>query len=223
MSNMKDVNGKIQIVRTDMDPYEQIADQGRDILKFQKGEWLVGDEVINGKRVITEVDRMAYGWRMWRDGRIVAEEIGFVNGNFRPKSREELGELDETKWPSGPSGEPTDPWQFVFLLRFRSDEGETFIWAASSYGAKKAAQRLAGAFSARGKRSLPIVELNVGSYRHPTYGKVLTPQFNIVGWTNDGELTNAKRLPVGPRSGSAEQANAAAPGPWDDGLPEIRG
>jgi hypothetical protein len=171
------------------DPFERIADEENTgtILKFAKGEWIAEDRVINGTRLIAEMDKLAIGWRKWIDGKIVDMNIGYAAEDFRPKARSELGDTDSNSWPLNTRGERNDPWQHGYYLRLSSEDGdEIYAWAATSFGARKEVGTLTRAYANRRKRrlgGLPIIVLGADTYRHKEFGKVDIPRLEGVGWT----------------------------------------
>jgi hypothetical protein len=86
-------------------------------------------------------------------------------------------------------GADDDPWTLFNVLPLENVEtGELMTFSSSTAGGKIGIEELVRAFSKAvltGKaRGLPIVALQIGSFRS-AYGKdVLRPDFPIVGWEN---------------------------------------
>jgi hypothetical protein len=172
----------------DADPFQTFADHecGGRHLKFTKGDWIADDELMNTKQVTVDVEQMLTGWRKWMDGKIVDIDLGRVADGHVPKMRRDLGDTDPANWPLDGKGDRSDPWQFCHIVRAVDDEGATFIWAATSEGAKRALGTLARSYASRRKRGqagMPIVVLEADSYRHSKFGKVDIPVLRVLGWT----------------------------------------
>jgi hypothetical protein len=168
-----------------IDPFEKVAqDEGAgEPLKFNKGEWLSGESTLDGAKMTAEMPGLVVGSRKWVDSKIVAVDVGLVASGFVPKPRDQLGDTNENMWPIGSDGKPSDPWQDGYFLRLTDEADKSYVWAATSHGAKKAVAVLCRAYAR--KRALgviPIVQLEAGFYRHPKYGKVDIPVLKIVDW-----------------------------------------
>jgi hypothetical protein len=198
--------------------FERVAHQESNgaILKYSKGDWTANDAEINGVILTANMIDLCHGWRKWVDKKIVATDIGFVRDNFVPKQRNDLDDLDETKWPVSQNGEPSDPWSWAYYLRLTDDDGSTYVWAASSAGARGAIGDLANKFSR--KRVNPIVKLSSGSYKHAQFGKVLVPVLEIVGW-DEGRPPFAPPAPVTPLPSPEPAGMRAIPDFADSDIP----
>jgi hypothetical protein len=193
--------------------FDRIAaeETGGRIIKFSKdGHWIAGldEENLDGCKMLADMDNLAVGWRKWKDSKIVANDVGFVRDNFIPKERNELDEVNEATWPKNNSGLPNDPWQWAYYLRFIDEDGNIYMWTASSSGARRCIGELSRQY--RRKLTNPIVELSAGSYKHRQYGKINTPVLKVVDWSDDTPaLTDAR-----PKPGAAP-----APVDLDDSIP----
>jgi hypothetical protein len=81
-------------------------------------------------------------------------------------------------------------------------------FAVTSYGGKRAVQRLAADIAAQVEKDqtkpVPVVRLKKDHYTHKLYGRIYTPVFEIIEWVGmDGESNAAP---------AAEEAPAAADG-----------
>jgi hypothetical protein len=162
--------------------FEQVAHQesSSTVLKYNKDEWTANDMPMDGNILTANMIDLCHGWRKWVDKKIVATDIGFIRNKFVPKQRNELDDHDETKWSVDRDGKPQDPWSWGYYLQLMDEEGSTFVWTASSAGARGAIGDLAKKYAK--KRVNPIVKLSSSSYRHPQYGKVFVPVLEVEGW-----------------------------------------
>jgi hypothetical protein len=159
------------------------------LLKFVKGDWLVGEEQTKVAPTATFVVNMQEywrGWVKWIDKQPPEHMIGRVVDRHRVHLREELGDLDQSRWESDSNGVKRDPWQRVVYLIMRGTDSDDFItFTSTSDGGRKAVGKLCDRFD-RLRHShpaqMPVVSLTSESYQHKEYGKVLKPKFNVVGW-----------------------------------------
>ena len=105
------------VSRHEADPYAAFANEsgpgivGR-LLTCKKGDWAIGQDstpVPPEARFLFVVPETMRGWLKWRDGRVVASDMGLVRDNFLVKHRYALDDLEESEWEKGPDG-PRDPW-----------------------------------------------------------------------------------------------------------------
>ena len=186
---------------------EEIGSMPGQFVKFTKGDWSSGGAPVNlNDKYRAELLGIIRAWEKWLDRRVVERVCVPLGQRLPPRS--ELGDTEEALWPLGLDGERRDPWQtssYVGLVRVR--DGERFVFAASSDGARKALGALALAGSKR-RDALPVVRLGTSSYQHRTFGKVLTPRFDVVGWeATAGPLDNATEAPL-PEDFSYDPADA---------------
>jgi hypothetical protein len=131
------------------------------------------------------------GWKRWQDGKVV-EFVTEINGCY--PQRHELGYDDESEWPPGPGGKPSDPWQDsrqVGLIN-RDDYSE-YTFCTSSGGGRTAVDALKN--SVRSARllqpgQLPIVELG-WKPMSTNFGMKSKPSLKIVGWWKPETTTTA--------------------------------
>jgi hypothetical protein len=164
------------------------ADFG-SFLKFAKGDWLLGEEgkkVPENARFVANLHEYYRGWVRWWDGKPTEHLIGRVVDRFRVPPREELGDLDESKWETEPNGARRDPYARTCYLAMRDlSNDEIVCFTSSSDGGRKAVARLAERYDRlrrRHKAKMPVVVLETESYQHKLYGKILKPRFNVVDW-----------------------------------------
>ena len=69
------------------------------------------------------------------------------------------------------------------------DKGVQIVWKTNSYGGRKAYTELMVAVQERMEGDsddiFPVINLKSDFYMHKEYGKTFTPQFDIVGWSNN--------------------------------------
>jgi hypothetical protein len=159
------------------------------LLKFVKGDWLIGEEqepVAPTATFIVNMEEYWRGWIKWLDKEPVDHRIGRVVDRHRVHLREELGDLDQSRWETDANGVPRDPWQRVSYLVMRNTSNDDIVtFTSTSDGGRKAVAKLADRYDRLRRKHLgkmPVVALTQRSYPHAKYGKVLTPKFNVVGW-----------------------------------------
>jgi hypothetical protein len=186
--------GKSLAPATSISPYreavnDEIGASFGKFLKFSKRDWLLGEdgkEVPAGARFVANLEEYYRGWVRWWDGKPTDHLIGRVIDRHRVHLRDELGELDESKWQQEPNGTRRDPWARVAYLALRDlSNDEIVCFTSTSDGGRKAVARLADYYDRqrhRHKAKMPVVELDAESYQHDTYGKIWKPKFNVVDW-----------------------------------------
>jgi hypothetical protein len=68
------------------------------LLKFNKGEWLVGREeeaLPEGTELVAGMPTLQSGWMKWTDGKPAESRMGLRSDGFRPDSRDTLGDDDK--------------------------------------------------------------------------------------------------------------------------------
>jgi len=162
---------------------------GKHYIKLAKsGYWAYGAserEVEEGSRWAINPNSFATGFACWDDGKILGEEMSLLTED--PIQRHQLPDLGA-------------PWKDQVGLQLAcisgEDKGVECIYTATSVGGKNAFKEVLNAVLERGRGGhadiVPIVELDVDSYKHKSYGKVFTPVFSIVEWaTLDGAVAEA--------------------------------
>jgi hypothetical protein len=112
--------------------------------------------------------------------------MGPIFNGFMPPRREELGDLDESQWPTGLSGRAEDPWQHQIRLPFADKDGEAFVFQTTSVTGRRAVGNLLSHCNRMAKKEpdlWPVVQLRVGGFNHrdDRIGWVPVPTFAIVG------------------------------------------
>ena len=202
---------------TNDNPYlEAAAEAGNGIgklLKFVKGKWLVGDdEVKQGTEYVAYLDQLMRGWVKFEDGKPVGDPIvGKVADGFKPPKREELPDTDSTKWKEkDANGKSRDPWAPQWYLPMVAvDTGDFVTFVTGSKGGASAVATLCRIYGHKNRDGmLPIVALRTRSYKHHAYGRIETPDFQIVGWEGGAPKTTTAEIPPAiPSNGKAAVAD----------------
>ena len=187
-------------------PFEQygMIASGRSIegelLKFSKyGDWLAGKDstkIDHGTRLVAQMPSLQVGWIKWVDNKPAEARMGFVSEGYMPARRGDLDAQDKSEWPAGTDGKPRDPWQFTNSIVLVNPETEAvYTFQPSSRGGIGAIGELCRAYGKRVRShpdELPVVALDVSSYKHPVreYGEVREPVLRVVDWVK-GEETAA--------------------------------
>src|SRR5262245_61270622 len=80
------------------------------ILKFKKGFYKVGnDDVPLGATFLAHTIGWTKAWLKFIDSKLVERKMYRAAKGQVPPEREELGDLDQTKWPTI-DGKKADPW-----------------------------------------------------------------------------------------------------------------
>jgi hypothetical protein len=162
-----------------------------DILRFSKGDWTAGqneEEIDEGTRFVAVMDQLMIGWQKWEGGKPTEQEAGLIVEGYRPPSRKDLGDSDETLWERDDRGDRRDPWQKTNWLILKEADGDrVFTFAPSSRGGLSAIGQLCeqyGKMIRQKPEQFPIVAIETSSYRHDTYGKIKVPVLKVVGWAD---------------------------------------
>ena len=173
---------------------EEGADGLGRLMKFTKGHYTIATEEIPPNREYNAyVEHWVRGFVKFVGGHLVERRVGRVADGFVVPSRELLGDLDQSKWEKGPDGHPADPWSLQTYLPLEDCEtGEIVTFVSGSDGGRRAVARLCG-LAAKHLATLgqPRIKLAVENYKHKSYGRIDKPDFAIVGWTKQPEMTAA--------------------------------
>jgi hypothetical protein len=154
-----------------------------ELLRFDNGKWYIGKEktpVADGTRFLAMAIQV--GWKCWEGGKVV-KFVSEIDGRY-PR-REQLGHLDETRWPKGLDGKPSDPWQNsreALLVNPRTFEQFTFCIA--SKGGRSALDDLKASVATARRISpgvVPVVEL-ASKMMSTQFGMKPKPYLKIIGW-----------------------------------------
>jgi hypothetical protein len=161
-------------------------------VKFNKdGKFVVtGTDAVIDENVdfIALCDEVLVGWIKFNGEGAPPDRIqGLLFDGFVMPARAALGDLDETKWEQGLSGQPQDPWQHQMSVVLQDTASlEIFTFSTTSNTGRRAVGNLLRHYERlrRADASLyPIVRLKSGGFQHkdPRVGWVAVPQFVVVG------------------------------------------
>jgi hypothetical protein len=184
------------------------------LLKFRKGEFLVGDETVAlGTEYLAHAAAWTKTWLKFVDGKLAERKVYRVARGERPPERDELDDNDESCWPEGRDGKPSDPWVFQYLLPLEDmATGELLIFVTPSVGGQQAVRELCDHYAKRvkkGQHGQPIIKLATTTMPTKNYGKVSRPLFEIIDW-DDAEV---------PLAAAAEAEKVAANADMNDEIP----
>ena len=157
------------------------SNDGKQFLKIAKGGfWAFGadeTEVEEASRWAINPNSFSTGFACWGEGELLDEAMALITDD--PIIKAQLPTHDK-------------PWQDQIGMQLvcldGEDEGTEAVYSATSHGGKKAFRGLLDEVLAKAKAGdpeiVPIVELEVESYKHKKYGKVFTPAFNVVSWVS---------------------------------------
>ena len=164
-----------------------------DLLKFAKGDWLLGQDDVElkaGTTMTAVMPLMVIGWLKWEDGRPVDQNAGRIAEGFVAPARKDLGDTDKELWEVDQEGSPRDPWQYTVSIPLMTEAGDFCTFSTSSKGGATAVGMLAEMYGKNIRANpgkLPVVELSSDAYNHPNkaYGRIKVPRFLVAGWTDD--------------------------------------
>lgn len=176
-------------------------------LKLDKGGyWCFGaeeTEVEEGSVWAINPMSLAVGYVAWGDGELLGEEM--VPASDTPIMRADLPDVGA-------------PWKPQIGLQLVCTNGEdkdvVVIYKASSKGGQKAFKQILDAIVKQAEsgtdKVVPLVTLEVDSYKHSQYGKIYTPILEVVEWADmDG-------MSAEPEAAEAEEPETEAEQPEDD-------
>lgn len=174
-------------------------------LKLDKGGyWCFGaeeTEVEEGSIWAINPMTLAVGYVAWGDGELLGEEM--VPASDTPLMRSNLPDV----------GAPWKPQVGLQLVCTNGeDEGVTVVYKASSKGGQKAFKQILDAIVKQAEsgtdKVVPLVTLEVDSYKHKEFGKIYTPELEVVDWANmDGVASEPEET----AQAIEDQANDAEP------------
>jgi hypothetical protein len=162
------------------------------LTKFNKGKWLVGDDEVTGQRRVAHVDKLMRGRIKFRDGKVVDRRVGKVVDGFQIPPRNELDDTNEDAWEKDAAGNRIDPWVMQYFLPLHDPETNAVTtYVTNSVGGIAAIGALVNEFTDNTQNGLPVIRLATSSYKHKIYGRVETPDLQVVGWTGKPTLAAA--------------------------------
>lgn len=159
---------------------QELASTDVSFLKLDKaGIWTYGSEEIEveeGSKWAINPATMATGFAAWDDSEKVGEEMAPITSD-EPIIRGRLPDV-------GAAWSPQTAMQLKCLTG--EDAGTEVLYSTTSKGGVRAFKALTAALIARMETGsteiIPIVELEVDSYKHKKYGKIFTPELKVVDW-----------------------------------------
>jgi hypothetical protein len=222
MNALTNTNGNAVAVDQDFDPFAEYANSmggsrivGK-LLKFNKGDWLVGqngDMMEPGTQLVANMNELLVGWIKWKDKKPAEQLMGRLTDRFIAPKRSALDELDESQWPENDDGDKQDPWQFTNYLLMKvpgvEDQEALFTFTASSRGGIRAVTDLCMDYAKkrrmRAPGEMPIVQIGIDKYKHDKYGWIKNPTFRIVGWVPGTEFEAAMAEDAAQKAADAER------------------
>ena len=191
------------------------------LLKFNKGEWLAGqeeEEISLGSKFVAATHLLQSGWIRWEDSAPAEIIMGLRADGFRPPPRETLGHTDKSKWGEL-NGQQIDPWRRTDVLLMADPETrEIYTFSPMSeggLGAVKALIKEYGTNMRQHPNDIPIVELGSSWYKHAQFGKVHKPVLTVIEWRDANDISfepptkrRKSRKPSHGRHKSQHQPNA---------------
>lgn len=160
------------------------------ILKFTKGRFEIGADLVTNRTYIVPMDQLRVGWVKFGGGKVVDERLGKVADGFIEAERDTLGDLDENAWEIDMARRPRDPWVLTNQLPLVDQEsGAVAVFVTNSRGGLDAVAGLADIYARNLHLGLPIVRLAVDSYEHKSFGRIEVPTFPVIGWDASGVVT----------------------------------
>jgi hypothetical protein len=153
---------------------------GMDYLKFAKGKWTLREGAVGpDDTFIAHAESWAYGGVKFIDGKPVERQVGRAIDGFQMPDQDDLPDRDAKSWPNGK--DPWSPQAYLVLENVRS--GEMVLFCTGSKGGRQAVGKLVRTATTNPHRGSPVVKLASSSYRHADFGDVLTPVFEVTGWS----------------------------------------
>lgn len=166
-----------------------------DLLKFNKGEWLAGqdeEEIPLGTELVAACHLLQSGWMRWEDSKPVEIIMGLRSEGFRPPPRETLGYTDKSEWGEL-NGKIIDPWRRTdTLLMADPQTGRVFTFSPASDGGLQAIKKMMREYGPQMRvnpNGIPIVKLGSEWYKHPEYGKTYKPVLEVIGYRDVNDVS----------------------------------
>ena len=165
-------------------------------LKLAKGGyWAYGSdetEVEEGAQWAINPNAFAKGFACWGNGELLGEEMALSTETAVVQT--DLDPIQGFAW------KPQIGMQLACVSG--EDSGLQAVYTATSVGGKKAFAKVLAEVIARIREGeddyVPLVTLDVDSYKHKKYGKIYTPEMNITGWANPADATGKAPAPAEP-------------------------
>ncbi len=175
------------------------SQEGMAYLKLSKGGfWTYGIddvEVEEGSHWAVNPNSLAVGYVAWP-----------INGTGKPLGEEMRGITDdpiiESQLPDvGPNGQWNQQVAMQLMCVSGEDKGVEVVFKASSKGGLNGFNTFLNEVMRHFQEKpdttdvVPVVDLVVDDYKHPTYGKIFTPVFSIVNWTPIDQMPDEQSEP----------------------------
>ena len=102
------------VATTGVSPWELVtrnaARESARFLVFKKGDFMLGDDDVTGRTFNADPLEIYYGYQKWKNQAPVDTQMVRIDQLHVCPRREDLGDLDQDKWETGPEGDPKDPW-----------------------------------------------------------------------------------------------------------------
>jgi hypothetical protein len=106
------------------------------LIKFKKGKFVLTDddtEIGEDEDFVCLADATMIGWVRFRKDAPPDRIMGRWCDDFVMPEREELGDLDQSKWETGLDNKPADPWQHtIYLVLQKPTTQEFFTFVAAT-------------------------------------------------------------------------------------------
>jgi hypothetical protein len=160
---------------------------GTKLLKFdgKAGSYVVrgSEATFNGQEFLADVYSATGGFLKFNGkGQQPERRIGLVFPKDLAPARSSLGDLDQSAWANGRfSDGPEDLWTPVIELPLiHRESGEAFTFTAQSKTSLAAVKDFLGLCRKVPEGFLPIVRLDVGSFKGK-FGQVKKPALSVIG------------------------------------------
>jgi hypothetical protein len=177
------------------------------MIKFDKnGKFVTPDddgEIKEDVDFVVLADQTLIGWIKFNDDGPPDRHMGALYDGFVMPARGDLGDTDQSKWPTGLSGAPDDPWKHqVYLVLQQAGTTELFTFVTSSRTGRRSVGNLLRHYD-RMRRlnpgAYPVVRLKTGGFQHrdERVGWVETPAFAVVGRAPRDSVATPDTSPAG--------------------------
>ena len=150
----------------------------------QDGSWVYGKdniEVEEGGQFAIDPSSLAQGYIAWHMMKVEGERMSAMG-----QPAVDPADLPPVQAKNGWEAQVA----FGLIAVGGEDDGTAVLWKVNTKGGIDAWNAIYDSMKARAaaqKPYAPIVELDHTSYKHPEYGMIYKPVFNIVGWVGDEE------------------------------------
>jgi hypothetical protein len=174
------------------DGWDTVPDSGNrlivgGLIKYKDDEWFADKVEFDVSDRTFAVVAVRSVWVKFGDEGEKPEQRITLPGQKHP-DRNELGDLDETKWALGLDGKtPEDPWRDSrYTLLIDTVSAEQFTYVTDTFGGRRAIADLRDQIVTIRRvhpGAIPIVKLT-GGLMKTKYGPKPRPVLKVVGWQN---------------------------------------